>query len=237
MPRNIPAAWINHIELTIWDPATPGHKRVISGPSGQAWISTMWDGKLYENGVSGTAYHTQASDFFMQATVYWRPAYPPEGCVEGGQHVHTTVCWKPWENGTHESTDEFQEPRYAIVAWSGSGYGAYPVSSCPTNFAWINAGDATTSPSMPALNAHLAKSTDDISLPTTANWKLAITFPRDELSTGTKDTSNYPATGSTPVAAIRHGPRISAAKFAAARRFSPALSRPKPSRTRSISAG
>jgi len=177
-PRPMPTGWINHIELTVWDPAVPSHKRVISGPSGQAWISTMWDGKLYMDGnENGTPFYTQASDVFMSATVFWNPLSPS----------------KPWEN-VDETT--FQEPRYAIVASDG----AQPVSSCPTNFAWINAGDATTSPSMPALNAHLAKSTDDISLPTTANWKLAITFPRDELGAGTKDTSNYPATGSTPVA-------------------------------------
>jgi len=122
MPRNIPAAWIHHIELTLWDPAYPnmGHKRIFRSdtdpiPGRLEFVSDMWDGKLYENGVSGTAYYTQASDFFMQAIVYWRPAYPVPGCTEGGSHVHSAACWKPWENGNYESSDEFQEDRYAIV--------------------------------------------------------------------------------------------------------------------------
>jgi hypothetical protein len=60
----------------------------------------------------------------MKAIVYWRPAYPVPGCTEGGQHTHTTACWKPWENGTYESTDEFQEPpRLSITAPVLANYG------------------------------------------------------------------------------------------------------------------
>ena len=153
MPRNIPAAWIHHIELTLWDPAYPnmGHKRIFRSdtdpiPGRLEFVSDMWDGKLYENGVSGTAYYTQASDFFMQAIVYWRPAYPVPGCTEGGSHVHSAACWKPWENGNYESSDEFQEDRYAIVV---EDYDWGPVSSDPYNFAWIRPGGVSTPPAMP----------------------------------------------------------------------------------------
>jgi hypothetical protein len=108
-----PAAWINRIELTLWDPAYPnlGHKRVISGQAGQAWISTMWDGKLYENGVSGTPHYTLASDVFMYAEVFFDVSTPP----------------KAWE----ESEDSFTEPRYAII-----------VGGCSNEFAWITPAPA-----------------------------------------------------------------------------------------------
>jgi len=195
MPRNVPAAWIHHIELTLWDPAYPypWHKRIISGPSGQAWISTMWDGKLYENGVSGTPYYTQASDFFMKAIVYWRPAYPVPGCTEGGQHTHTTACWKPWENGTYESLDEFQEPRYAIVA---EDYYWGPVSGDPYNFAWITPGDTT--PLMPLLSGYIVTN-GTAALPATASWNLTITFPRPDPTRENNDVSRYPQSGGVTV--------------------------------------
>jgi hypothetical protein len=103
-PRPMPAGWINHIELTLWDPAAPSHRRVISGPSGQAWISTMWDGKLYLDGnENNPPFYTQASDVFMQATVFWNNSSPQ----------------KPWEN-VDETT--FQELRLVMhrpaAVWS-----------------------------------------------------------------------------------------------------------------------
>jgi len=128
----------------------------------------MWNGKLYVDGnESTTPYYTQASDVFMQATIHWNPLSPS----------------KSWENNGDSNT--FDEDRYAIVASDGT----QPVSSCPTNFAWIN-----SAPAMPPLGAWLIVN-GDAQIPSYLFWKLTITFPRPDKTAA--DISTYPASGVT----------------------------------------
>jgi hypothetical protein len=80
-PRPMPDDWINHIELTLWDPAATTRKRVFRSDTDPFpaldFVSDMWDGKLYVDGnTSTTAYYTQASDVFMKGTVYWNSLSP-----------------------------------------------------------------------------------------------------------------------------------------------------------------
>jgi hypothetical protein len=132
----------------------------------------MWDGKLYVDGNENTTpYYTQASDVFMQATIHWNPLSPS----------------KPWEN---VDSNTFDEDRYAIIASDG----IQRVSSSPTNFAWINAGSATTPPTMPALSARLAAN-GCAQIPAYLFWKLTITFARPDKTAA--DISTYPASGVT----------------------------------------
>jgi hypothetical protein len=104
VPQNTPG--VNHVELTLSDPAVPTHKRILVGPSGPC-ISLMWDGKLYENGVSGTAYYTQASDISMSATVYWNVSNPQK-------------VWETTENS-------FDDPKSSVALKTET------VATLPTN--------------------------------------------------------------------------------------------------------
>jgi len=127
LPEDMPTTWVQRIELTLWDPAYVGpngekyHRRVFlntesecTSPSfvGKPFISKMWDGKLYLDGVTtSTAYYTQASDFFMSATVYWNPAYPPDPLDPNYPDPKDPFYFKPWES----ESDEFPEPRVAFT--------------------------------------------------------------------------------------------------------------------------
>jgi len=166
VPQNVRPNWVDHVELKVWDPAYPNAQRhrIINGDSGDPCLSKMWDGKLYVDGnESTTPYYTQASDVFMQATIHWNPLSPS----------------KPWENSGDSNT--FDEDRYAIVASDGT----QPVSSSPTNFAWIGA-----TPSMPALSATLVAN-GDAQPPTGTSWQMTITFPRGDSIKPAPDVDNY----------------------------------------------
>ena len=119
---------LNHLELYLWDPADGDYYRKFVGATGNYSPTFTWDGKLYENGVSGTPHYTLASDVFMYAEVFFDVSTPP----------------KAWE----ESEDSFTEPRYAIIVGGCSNEFAWitPAPAMPALSAQLVSSDANLAP-------------------------------------------------------------------------------------------
>jgi hypothetical protein len=139
-PGNTPGLY--SIKLKISDP-TNSHMYREWTNVGSWWVVESWDGKLYYDNDPCMASYTQASDIFMEATVYFNTGFDGQPLVPAGSLVD----------------DPFLEPNLAISipqmtahpdaglelevgTTFSAGYLTQSLGYTPTNFRWDFFGKA-----------------------------------------------------------------------------------------------